>query len=208
MRTLLDTIILMHKWRGFTIIEILTTITILAIVATIAAPEFWRIKNRDDYRNEGQALFDTLLDARNSALTNKFCSDGSISTRWMVFIDSNAEPVRYRLRCYSDETTFIDETELTRLTKSELETVEFNELNPPAVMDGGVGALFPDNIRFSFFSGGANGRLEYSSGGIFKAESIQMVIGHDTTDYQHTICFNRVSGFPTFNKTGDTCQEY
>jgi len=50
--------------------------------------------------------------------------------------------------------------------------------------------------------------LEYSSGGIFKAESIQMVIGHDTTDYQHTICFNRVSGFPTFNKTGDTCQEY
>ena len=62
----------MLKGRGFTIIEILTTITILGIVASIAAPEYWRLKERDDYRNAGQALFDTILDARNAALTNKF----------------------------------------------------------------------------------------------------------------------------------------
>ncbi len=198
----------MLKGRGFTIIEILTTITILGIVASIAAPEYWRLKERDDYRNAGQALFDTILDARNAALTNKFCNDESISVRWAVSIDTNADPVVYQLRCYSNDTDYTEETPVVTLLNSEIETIDFNEDNSPDLMDGSTGHLFPESLMLSFFSGGVTGRLEYDDGSLHKEESVTMVIGHDTTDYQHTICFNRVSGFPTFNKTGDTCQDY
>lgn len=191
----------MLKSRGFTIIEILTTITILAIVASIAAPEFWKMKNRDDYKSEGQALFDTLLDARNAALTNRFCSDGSISVRWTVYIDSNDSPMDYRLFCYRNETNYSVEQTIVGLDQSELETV---------YIDNVALAAIPDNVRISFYSGGVAGKLEYTpiAGALTKSDSIQMIIGHASTDYQHTICFNRVSGFPTFNKTGNTCQTY
>ncbi|NCP66704.1 prepilin-type N-terminal cleavage/methylation domain-containing protein [bacterium] len=199
----------MLKSKGFTIIEILTTITIMAIVASIAAPEFWRLKNRDDFRAEGQGLFDSILDARNSALTNRFCSNGNTSVRWMVLLDSNRTPPVYDVRCYWDDTNSNTKEQAdAELTKSEIELIDFNEGNTPDPMYGTVAAPYPDNIRFSFFSGGVNGRLEYSDGGIVKANSVKMVLGHNTTDYVHTICFNRVSGFPTFNKTGDECQDY
>lgn len=182
--------------------------TILAIVASIAAPEYWRMKDRDDYRSEGQALFDTILDARNAALTSRLCNDDSSAVRWMIFIDTDTVPAEYEIRCYRDATNFTVEKASLALDRSEIELIDFNETALPAAMDGTVGNPFPDDTRISFFSGGVNGRLEYDDGSINKADSVLMTIGHISTAYQHTICFNRVSGFPTFNKTGDTCQDY
>ncbi len=198
----------MLKIRGFTIIEILTTITILGIVASIAAPEYYRLKDRDDYRAEGQGLFDTLLDARNAALTNRFCDDGSISVRWAVAVETSSNPISYQFRCYSGVTTFVNEAPVVEMIKSELEEVDFNENSAPAPMDGTASFTFPDSILISFFSGGGTGRIDFQKGTLQKADSLKMIVGHNTTGYQHTICFNRVSGFPTFNKTGNTCQTY
>jgi len=198
----------MLKWRGFTIIEVLTTITILGIVATIAAPEYWKIRSRDTFRAEGQNLFDALLDARNAALTNKFCNDGSTSVRWSVFVDTNTVPVFYRIRCYSDDTTFINESESVRMEKSQINVIDFNDSSAPNPMDGTTGNTFPGNMLISFFSGGVTGRIDYVKSGSNKAQSVLLTMQHTESDYQHTICFNRVSGFPTFNKTGTTCQDY
>lgn len=198
----------MLKWRGFTIIEVLTTMTILAIVATMAAPEYWKWKDRDSYRAEGQALFDTLLDARSAALTNKVCDDGSLSVRWAVLLDMSVQPMSYRLKCYTDDTNFIEETASVEMSNSVLETLDYNGVAAPAAFDGTTGLTFPDNMLISFFSGGVSVRIDYEKSGTQRAESFQMVIGHDDSGYEHTICFNRVAGFPTFNKTGNTCQDY
>ncbi len=198
----------MWKWRGYSLIEIMTTITLLGIVATIAAPEYWRLRDRDEYRAEGQTFFDTLLDARNAALTNRLCGDDNTAVRWRVFMVPNTDPVSYELRCYRDATNFTVEQASVVLDHSDLESLDFNEAALPAAMDGTVGNPFPDEIRFSFFSGGVNARLEYDDGSLNKSESMQMIVGHLNSPIQHTICFNRVSGFPTFNKSGITCQAY
>lgn len=198
----------MRKWLGYSLIEIMTTITLLGIVATIAAPEYWRLRDRDEYRAEGQEFFDTLLDARNAALTNRLCNDDNTAVRWMVFMVPNTDPISYELRCYRDDTNFTVEQASVVLDHSLLETLDFNEAAAPVAMDGSVGNPFPDEVRFSFFSGGVNGRLEYDDGTLTKAEVVQMIVGHLNSAIQHTICFNRVSGFPTFNKSGNTCQDY
>lgn len=204
----LGTILLMQKVPGFSLIEIMTTITIMGIVAVVAMPEYWRLRARDAYRAEGQVLFDTILDARNAALTNKLCNDDNSALRWTVFMVPNTDPVTYELRCYRDMSNYTVEQSSVSLSRSDLESVDFNETALPAAMDGSGGAPYPNSIRFSFFSGGVNGRLEYDDGTVNKADSVAMILGHDESAFQHTICFNRVSGFPTFNKNGTTCQDY
>lgn len=181
----------------------MTTIVILGIVASIAAPEYWRMRDRDLYRGEGQQFFDTILDARNAALTNKLCNDDTTSVRWMVSIVPSADPMTYQLLCYSDSTNTVEQQSVS-LDRSIVNTIDFNDTQPPTATDGGANP-HPALITISFFSGGVNARIE-SDGD--KMDEMQMVIGHNEASYVHTICFNRVSGYPTFNKAGDTCQTY
>lgn len=191
----------MIKLRGFTLVEILTTMTILGIVASIAAPEYWRMRDRDEYLGEGQSFFDTILDGRNAALTNKLCKDGNTAVRWMFIVTPNTSPIAYELRCYTDATTYTTEQESVALNRSELETLLFNGAAPVATAE---------LIEVSFFTGGVNARLEYQHGGGTqqKVDAMRIVLGHANTDYEQAICFNRISGFPTYNKTGNTCQDY
>lgn len=196
----------MLKWRGFTLIEVLTTITILGIVATISAPEYGRWRDRDKYRAEGQGFFDTILLARNYAQTNKFCSNGKASTRWRVYLDTANPLPRYRLNCHWDDTNNSTvEIPLVTMGDSEIEEIDFNLAAAPAALSP---PNLPANVQFTFFSGSAVGRLQYNNGSLETADDVQIVIGHDDTPSQHTICFNRVAGFPTFNKTGSSCQTY
>lgn len=196
----------MPKVSGFTIIEILTTITILGIIATISVPEYWRWRDRDQFRAQGQAFFDTLLDARNAALTNKLCSNGNTSFKWRIVFDADANPPRYELYCHWDDTNAsVVEQSNVLMDKTEVNTVDFNETNPPAAMSGGS---IPDNVEIAFFSGSASGRLDYDDGSLNRADQAKIVLGHTSSDFVHAICFNRVAGFPSFNKVGSDCLEY
>lgn len=198
----------MFIFKGYSLIEIMTAITILGIIASIAAPEYWRLRDRDEYRANGQALFDTILDARNAALTNKICNDDNTAVRWMVYVVPNVTPANYELRCYRDDTNFTVENASVEIDRSSISLIDFNEAAAPTSTDGSGGSPHPDEMRISFFSGGVQGRLEYDDGTLTKAESVQMIVDHNNSEWQYTICFNRISGFPTFNKRGDTCQDY
>jgi hypothetical protein len=147
-------------------------------------------------------------------LTNKVCTNGNISVQWTVTIDANrtSNPA-YRVQCIDNLAQVVEEESVVIMDKSEIEFIDFNGgENPPIFRRTNPSPNgLPDDVLISFFSGSASGRLEYkvvSVVGLNKEESIQMVIGHDTTGYQHTICFNRVAGFPSFNKSGNTCQTY
>jgi len=175
--------------------------TILGIVASVAAPEYWRMRDRDEYFAEGQVFFDTILDGRNAALTNKLCNDGSTAVRWMFSVVPNTDPISYELRCYTDVTNFTVEQSSNTLDRTDLETLLFDAAAPIAAAE---------LIEVSFFTGGVNARLEYEHGGgtVEKVDDMQLILGHKSSPYQQSICFNRVSGFPTYNKTGNTCQNY
>ncbi len=194
----------MFRKSGFSLIEVLATMTILGIIATISAPEFWRLRDRDQYRSEVQAFFDTIVDARNAAMTNKKCSNGSTAINWRAVMIPTLGSFTYDLQCFYDSTNYTIERATVSPEKIDLESMDFNEDQDPSVMT----SSFPVSVSYIFFSGGGQSKLEYNDGSDKKAESVTNILGHTNSSFQQTICFNRVSGFPTFNKSGTTCPTY
>jgi len=78
----------MQKANGFTIIELLTTITILAILFVITVPEYQRLRDKNTFRTQNQVVWDQIATARSSALTNKKCGDDSVAVAWQVVLDN------------------------------------------------------------------------------------------------------------------------
>lgn len=70
----------MQKMKGFTLIELIITITVLAILATIAVPSFNSLLNRQKLNASARELMSKLVEARTQALTIRQITGVCVST--------------------------------------------------------------------------------------------------------------------------------
>ena len=61
----------MRKIQGFTLIELIVTIAVVAIIATIAAPSFSNLLIKENLKTTAFNMRDTLKEARSRALLNR-----------------------------------------------------------------------------------------------------------------------------------------
>ena len=70
----------MQKMKGFTLIELIITITVLAILTTIAVPSFNSLLNRQKLNASARELMSKLVEARTQALTIRQTTGVCVST--------------------------------------------------------------------------------------------------------------------------------
>ncbi|WP_180178087.1 Tfp pilus assembly protein FimT/FimU [Acinetobacter sp. YH01005] len=61
----------MQKNKGFTLIELIVTIAVMAIIATLAAPSFGNLLIKENLKTTAFNMRDTLKEARSRALLNR-----------------------------------------------------------------------------------------------------------------------------------------
>ena len=61
----------MRKIQGFTLIELMVTIAVVAIIATMAAPSFSNLLIKENLKTTAFNMRDTLKEARSRALLNR-----------------------------------------------------------------------------------------------------------------------------------------
>lgn len=61
----------MQKNKGFTLIELMITIAVLAIIATLAAPSFSQLTNKYKLEEDSRDLLSILMQARNDAILKR-----------------------------------------------------------------------------------------------------------------------------------------
>lgn len=82
---------------GFTLIELMVTVAIIAVLATLTAPSFRALAANQTLSNTTQELMTALLTARSLALKNNQSAtvartDGtSWASGWQVFVDANSD---------------------------------------------------------------------------------------------------------------------
>lgn len=192
---------MMRRFKGFSLIEVLATITILGILATISAPEYYKLRERVQFQSEVQSFVETIVDARNSALTNKKCSNGNPSVSWKVTMTRS--PLSYTLRCFTDASTSVLELDVSSSNLDIIRT-EVDEINTTPAPVATV-----SDVTFTFFAGPANAKLEYTeSSTLRKGQDLNLVFGFIGEPRQQAVCFNPVAGFPTHNKYRSTCLQH
>lgn len=85
--------------RGFTLVEVLISIAMLALIATIALPNFRRFNEDQTLKNTTANLISSLKTAQNNAQTGVKCPDGvSTPQSWSVIITGTASSLSYYLQ--------------------------------------------------------------------------------------------------------------
>jgi type IV fimbrial biogenesis protein FimT len=100
----------MKKERGFTLLELMVTVTIVAILAALAAPSFTRLIADNNLSTQVNSLLADLRFARSEAIkrginitlcpsstslnTTATCSGSDWRTGWIAFIDADANNSR------------------------------------------------------------------------------------------------------------------
>ena len=93
--------------RGFTLLEALVVMALVAVLAGVAAPAMSRLRQQHHMQAQAEALFSSLMLARSEALRqqqrvtvcarapdDRCASAGPWTSGWMVFVDTDANGQR------------------------------------------------------------------------------------------------------------------
>ncbi|MCF7830610.1 prepilin-type N-terminal cleavage/methylation domain-containing protein [Candidatus Gracilibacteria bacterium] len=178
---------MMQRVRGFSIIEILTTLVVAAIIASIAAPQYGRIRQENDFNDEAKDILHSISSARANAIAHKKCGNDE-ATLWGAEIGIN----EFKLFC--NDVLEVEATTITTLGS----VVSYND----DIEDVGNTlriVFIPETLQSKVID--IDGETETPK------EKVKISLSHIHADNQKTICFHSISGFPTLT-TGDVgCPE-
>ncbi len=84
--------------RGITLVELMTIVVLIGIIAAMAMPEFGATMSRLKFRNSARQMLSKLRLARSNAISNKqqFGVHFDQSTRTMTVFQDNINPAAFR----------------------------------------------------------------------------------------------------------------
>jgi len=96
-----------RRFSGFTLLEALVVLALVAVLASMAAPAMGRLRQQQRMQAQAEALFSSLMLARSEALRqqqrvtvcarapdDRCASAGPWTQGWMVFVDTDANAQR------------------------------------------------------------------------------------------------------------------
>lgn len=129
--------------RGFTIIELMVVVAVLAIVATVAVPSFQQIIENNRLATEANRLFSAMSYARSEAVrvgddVSMTATSGAFSDGWCVHIGANCAGADI-LRQFegSDVAYSASGTQLTFNARGEMTNANFQIAIEPSSCDTG-----------------------------------------------------------------------
>ncbi len=201
---------------GFTILEFLVTIGLMAIMATISAPNISRMLARSKFDGEVQKFLSTIADVRANALSNKKCtkSDGSkaSSVSWAVRINKTAAPFSYSLHCFLQKDYFdvLNPLKLDSVNVVVGDAVFFSEevvKDFNLFYDTPLPIVSGNDVLLNYWSGMPQVTIVNDHTGTPERKEDVRIVAEGSFGDIKTICVNRIAGFPTFNKDGNVCIE-
>ncbi len=186
----------MLRTKGFSIVEILTTMVITAIIASIAAPQYGRMRQESDFNDEAKNIFHTISQARANTIAQKKCNDKE-ATLWGVELGMS----EFKLFCNNndDNPVDIEASEIITLNSA----IDYND-DP----DGDTGTVarivfIPETLQSKVLNIVLEGEEETE----IPKEKVRIVLSHLSSENQKTICFHHISGFPTLNTGEANCSD-
>ncbi len=147
--------------RGFTIIELLTVMGLISILAVMAAPSFIEMQNKVKFREDAQKFLDILGEARSNALSNKKCDNGETSLKWSVIFKKNG--TKFNIYCQdsngisalaNNESNFIIASGITKIYRLEGEDTNL------WINNDGNDSNDNDYLGISYLSGTGQTKIE------------------------------------------------
>lgn len=188
------------KNRGITIIEVLSVITIMAILAAISVPSFRGWIDRETYDRQVSVIFDSINEARAGMLSEKNCPSGSAAEAWGLKITNSNFFVWCRpIQGIDEVVTFNDQNVNDYSFDSRIASPTYATNNEPAFGN----LVSATDLYIEFLIGTKQVRINNS----FFNRSAQIQLDYLFLEgVENTICLDRYSQFSFFSPSG-TCSE-
>lgn len=207
--------LVMVKKKGFTLIELLVAITLLAFLATWAAPDFFKTQRKTQLRTNTQGFIDIIGEARSNAIANKRCDNGGTpedSLKWSVVFQPGNNQINLYCQWAENATGHAIQDTSDTYDLSDyilLEEVSSEDQISYVVLHTDT-APTPALFAISFFSGSVQSKLENLGTGITtlagpRVSDIRLVFQFtEEPSSKRVICMDGVAGFPRMDN-GNTC---